>query len=123
MKAYSSLYPKSKNDRNTEAEADDSDAKDKNSEFKDGPKGDIEMWKAVEKAMQDDTLNTLRYSNEGMPAAPMKQAKKKNKEKEKEPVKKNPPKMTYNGAEPANRRERRALERERAEESDGGFFE
>ena len=120
MKPYSSLYPKSKskkNDDSDEADDDEEDGKNKNEEI-DGPKGDVEMWKAVEQAMEQGTLDKLRYSKDAVPAAPPKKSKKpKVKENKKEKVDgKSLTVQHTNGTKYYNTREE-------DEDSDGGFFE
>ncbi|CBX91735.1 hypothetical protein IAQ61_011031 [Plenodomus lingam] len=119
MKPYSSMYPKSKKDKPAGASDDDSDAQGKSSKEVDGPKGDLDMWRKVEVATEEGTLDALRNSKEGIPAAPKKEQTKK-------PFVK--PKAT--GANlrvvGGNRRERRAQVAQQQEEendSDGGFFE
>jgi hypothetical protein len=113
MKPYSSLYPKSKTRKTDDSEdAEDTGEDAKNSAEIDGPKGDVEMWKAVEKAMEEGTLNELRYSKETVPAEPPKKAKKPK-------VKENKSKA---GKEITSGKDA-YLAREAAEESDGGFFE
>ncbi|OAK99203.1 hypothetical protein IQ06DRAFT_16310 [Phaeosphaeriaceae sp. SRC1lsM3a] len=107
MKPYSSLYPKSKKPKAEDSEeAEDTGEDSKNSAEQDGPKGDVEMWKAVEQAMEDGTLEKLRYSKHALPAEPPKKSKKpKVKENKKEVEKK-----THAAAE-------------EDEDSDNGFFE
>jgi hypothetical protein len=120
MKAYSSLYPKSKKGKSDEAEDEHEDSKDNSSDQTDGPKGDIEMWRAVEKAMEEGVpaLKALRYRKDDMPAAPTK------KDHKKEPVKSKAPKESFKVVEGKNRRERRAhMVQQEDEDSDGGFFE
>ncbi len=125
MKPYSSLYPKSKKTKATET--DDSDeAKGKSDEI-DGPKGDVMVWKMVEQAMEEGTLEALRNSKsrEEIPGAPPKKSKTATaKTKASKEVQ---PKKTYAPQEiPKNRREARAAAREAEaedEDSDGGFFE
>lgn len=60
LKAYVSLYPKQ------QKEAGDTPMPP------DGPKGDTDMWKIVEKAMEEHTLEELRESKDGVtiPGAP-----------------------------------------------------
>jgi hypothetical protein len=112
MKPYSSLYPKSKNRKADDSEdAEDTGEDAKNSAEVDGPKGDVEMWKAVEKAMEEGTLNELRYSKESVPAEPPKKTKKPKVKAKKEIAGKD---MSGKDAYAA---------REATEESDGGFFE
>lgn len=78
MKPYSSLYPKSKNRKNDGSEGAEDGEEDGNnkSDEIDGPKGDVDMWKAVERAMEEGTLEQLRYSKEAVPAEPPKKSKK-----------------------------------------------
>ncbi|KAH7392100.1 hypothetical protein DE146DRAFT_130877 [Phaeosphaeria sp. MPI-PUGE-AT-0046c] len=108
MKPYSSLYPKSKNRKPEDSEdAEDTGEDSKNNTEQDGPKGDVDMWKAVEQAMEEGTLEKLRYSKHALPAEPPKKSKKpKAKEDKKEKVEK----KTYAAAE-------------EDEDSDNGFFE
>lgn len=119
MKPYSSLYPKSKKG----GKAEDDDAGNKPEEI-DGPKGDVMVWKMVEQALEEGTLEQLRNSKsrEEIPGAPPKKSKTS---KKKETQKEAPPKKTYAPLEvPKNRREARAAAREAEDEdSDGGFFE
>lgn len=127
MKPYSSLYPKTNN-----AQADDSKAK---SSEVDGPKGDVEIWKAVERAMEDGSLETLRNSKsrEDVPGIAPKPSKTKAKAKAKQeaPAKPVQPKeYKVPGPAPKNRREARAaarlqakMQQEDENDSDGGFFE
>lgn len=123
MKPYSSLYPTSKKPKAAEThESDETKAKP---EEVDGPKGDVLVWKMVEVAMEEGTLETLRNSKsrEEIPGAPP----KKSKSAKTKTAKEAPPKKTYAPLEvPKNRREARAAAREadaEDEDSDGGFFE
>lgn len=98
LKAYVSLYPKQQKEG---AKASDAAASTE------GPKGDVEMWKMVEKAMEEQSLEQLRESREGVsiPGAAesnkarntKKDAKKDFKEKEKR--EKNEQKARPNGAD------------------------
>lgn len=108
MKPYSSLYPKSKKGKTDDSEdAEDTGEDSKNSADQDGPKGDVEMWRAVEQAMEDGTLEKLRYSKDSLPAEPPKKTKKpKIKEAKKDKMEK----------------KSHAIEQEE-EDSDNGFFE
>ncbi|OAG06395.1 uncharacterized protein CC84DRAFT_1090763 [Paraphaeosphaeria sporulosa] len=82
LKAYVSLYPKQQKEDSKSGDA---------APPTDGPKGDVNMWKTVEKAMGEQTLEELRESREGViiPGAPenskaknlKKDAKKDTKEK------------------------------------------
>lgn len=123
MKPYSSLYPKSKKPNSKNKETDESDEANSKPEEIDGPKGDIMVWKMVEQAMEEGTLEKLRNSKsrEEIPGAPPKKSKSAKMKASKEA----PPKKTYAPLEvPKNRREARAAAREAEEEdSDGGFFE
>lgn len=126
MKPYASLYPKSKKEKEGESdESGDGDAGEKSNREVDGPKGDLTMWKTVEKAMAEGTLDALRNSKEGMPSFAPKEKEKKTKMSE-QAAKNKEKKMQERLAAAKNRRERRALEtqaQEEAEESDGSFFE
>lgn len=128
MKPYSSLYPTSKKSSSKNGGknggSDDSDEAKSKPEEVDGPKGDVTVWKMVEQAMEEGTLETLRNSRsrEEIPGAP---PKKSTSAKTKAKTAKDaPPKKTYAPlVVPANRREARAAAREADEDSDGGFFE
>jgi hypothetical protein len=63
LKAYVSLYPKQQKEDGKPGDS---------SPPTDGPKGDVNMWKTVEKAMEEQTLEELRESREGVivPGAP-----------------------------------------------------
>lgn len=117
MKPYAAMYPKSKKERSDD---EDSGTQATSRGEVDGPKGDVEMWRAVEAATEEGTLDALRYSKQGLPAAPKKIQSKT-------PFVK--PKATganLKAIEGRNRRERRAHGaqlQEAAEDSDGGFFE
>ncbi|KAJ4361934.1 18S rRNA maturation protein [Neocucurbitaria cava] len=122
MKPYPSLYPKSKKGKSAEADDEDDGANDKGNREVDGPKGDAEMWRAIEKAMAEGTLNALRYSKDGMPAAPATKELKK--------FVKKPAMKREEAPEGMNRRERRKAGLAKAQaaqdedqDSDGGFFE
>ncbi|KAF1829928.1 hypothetical protein BDW02DRAFT_573506 [Decorospora gaudefroyi] len=123
LKPYASLYPKSRKDRTDESDqGDEEDTSESAIREVDGPKGDVDMWKTVEEAMAQGTLQALRDRKDDMPAAVPKK-EKKNKEGV---VKSRESKIYDKLAEAKNRRERRALgvqAQEEAEESDGGFFE
>ena len=124
LKNYASLYPKSKKEKSSE-ESEEEDAEDKSNREVDGPKGDVEMWRTVEEAMANGTLDALRNSKEAMPTTPAPVPKKQEKKKE-HAVKSKNTKAEEKLAQAKNRRERRALvaqAQEEAEESDGGFFE
>jgi hypothetical protein len=124
MKPYSSLYPKTKTpkpDESADAEDDSEDSKNNNNNNNneiDGPKGNIEMWKAIEQAMEDRTLERLRHSKDALPAEPPKKIKKpKVVEKKKKPVDKTKTsQVSISGT-------KRYGAQEEEEDSDGGFFE
>ncbi|KAJ4324606.1 hypothetical protein N0V94_001176 [Neodidymelliopsis sp. IMI 364377] len=128
MKPYSSLYPTTKKPKNKskDSESEDTDAKNKADENIDGPKGDVMVWKMVEQAMGEGTLETLRNSKsrEEIPGAPPKKGQS-TKAKGAKVTKEAQPKKTYAPlVVPNNRREARAAAREAEDEdSDGGFFE
>ncbi|KAH6010377.1 rRNA-processing protein EFG1 [Parastagonospora nodorum] len=117
MKPYSSLYPKSKNKKSSDSEeAEDTGEDSKNSAEVDGPKGDVNMWKAIEEAMQDGTLEKLRYSKDAVPAEPPKKSKKpKAKDSKKE---KSVSKTSHDASASHN-----YAVQDQDEDSDGGFFE
>ncbi|KAF3008487.1 18S rRNA maturation protein [Curvularia kusanoi] len=122
MKPYSSLYPKSKKPSNKS----DDDEAGKPEEI-DGPKGDVMVWRLVEQALEEGTLEQLRNSKsrEEIPGAPPKKKTSTKTKSTKDAQAK--PKKTYAPLEvPKNRREARAAAREAEaedEDSDGGFFE
>ncbi|EMD90304.1 hypothetical protein COCC4DRAFT_187335 [Bipolaris maydis ATCC 48331] len=124
MKPYASLYPKSKKDKADSDESGEGDSDDKSNREVDGPKGDVAIWKTVEEAMAEGTLDALRNRKEDLPApAPTKEKKNK---KPDQGIKSKEKKIAEKLAAAKNRRERRALgvqAQEEAEESDGGFFE
>ncbi|KAG9190884.1 hypothetical protein G6011_08972 [Alternaria panax] len=127
LKPYASLYPKSKKDKASDSDdAMGEDADDKANRGVDGPKGDLDMWRAVEEAMAKGTLDALRNRKEDTPAAVPKKEKKKEQSQPQRAVKFKEKKVEEKLAVAKNRRERRALgvqAQEEAEESDGGFFE
>jgi hypothetical protein len=114
MKPYSSLYPKSKNKKTDDSEdAEDASEDNKNTGEIDGPKGDVEMWRAVELAMEKGTLNNLRYSKDAIPAEPPKKSKKSKVKEVKEKAE---------GKSNAAQRNTYAAQDD-DEDSDGGFFD
>ncbi|KAH7082223.1 hypothetical protein FB567DRAFT_562055 [Paraphoma chrysanthemicola] len=120
MKPYSSLYPKSKSKKNDDSEGADEEEDDRNkSDEIDGPKGDVEMWKAVETAMEEGTLEKLRYSKDAVPGAPTQKSKK--------PKAKEGKKDTLDGkSKPGQQKSigsNMYAAQEEDDESDGGFFE
>lgn len=119
MKPYSSLYPKSKNKKSSDSEEAEDTGEDsqKNAEV-DGPKGDVDMWKAIEQAMEDGTLEKLRYSKDAVPAEPPKKSKKpKVKENKKERLDNKPSNASHKTAAS------KGYAAQEDEDSDGGFFE
>jgi hypothetical protein len=128
LKPYASLYPKSKKSKASDSDdANEEDVDDKANRDVDGPKGDLDMWKSVEVAMAEGTLDALRNRKEDMPAlVPKKEKKTKEQLQPQRAVKFKEKKVEEKLAAAKNRRERRALgvqAQEEAEESDGGFFE
>jgi hypothetical protein len=129
LKPYASLYPKSKKGKASDSDdAMEEDTDDKANREVDGPKGDLDMWRAVEAAMEEGTLDTLRNRKDDMPAPVPRKEKKKNKEKgqSQQAATIKEKKVEEKLAAAKNRRERRALgvqAQEEADESDGGFFE
>jgi hypothetical protein len=125
MKPYASLYPKSRKEKAADSdESGEGGSGDKSNREVDGPKGDLAMWKTVEEAMAEGTLDALRNRKEGLPA-PAPTGEKKSKKVD-QAIKSKEKKIAEKLAAAKNRRERRALglqAQEEAEESDGGFFE
>lgn len=120
MKPYSSLYPKSKNRKPDDSEdAEDTGEDSKNSAEVDGPKGDVEMWRAVERAMEEGTPDKLRYSKDAIPAEPPKKSKKP---KIKD-VKKGKMEGKTSAAQGKATGSKTYAVQDEGEESDGGFFE
>lgn len=77
LKPYASLYPKSKKSKASDSDdANEEDVDDKANRDVDGPKGDLDMWKSVEVAMAEGTLDALRNRKEDMPALVPKKEKK-----------------------------------------------
>jgi hypothetical protein len=111
-KVYPSLYPRIKQSKNkAETSTDDDEGSNQQVEEADGPKGDIETWKAIERAMVEGGLDEIRNSQGHLPALKPKVVKKRTKtlKAKKEPV------VQENTDLPPVREE--------AYESDGGFFE
>jgi hypothetical protein len=68
LKPYVSLFPSPKKDKGASAKSLDETTNTGNNVIgaTDGPKGNIEIWNAVEKAMEDGTLEALRNSRDGI---------------------------------------------------------
>jgi hypothetical protein len=66
LRPYVSLYPKKESSEPAESSADAPSGQKKASESADGPKGDVDVWKAIEEAMEAGTLDRLRNSKEGV---------------------------------------------------------
>ncbi|KAF2477012.1 uncharacterized protein BDR25DRAFT_339082 [Lindgomyces ingoldianus] len=122
MKPYSSLYPKSKreNSKSEELAGEEEAGVHRSEDVEQGPKGDVQMWKAIERAMEEGTLDVLRNSKAGLPVI---EPKEDNRSKQKE-ARKYKKKNTQAGIM------QRMLEDtnvevvdEKDDESDGGFFE
>ncbi|KAF2712938.1 hypothetical protein K504DRAFT_487483 [Pleomassaria siparia CBS 279.74] len=116
-KVYPSLYPSAKqNKKKTEASTDEDETSNQQGEEQlDGPKGDVEMWKAIERAMEKGGLDEIRNSEGHLPALKPKDDTRKKKTKEVKVKVKKVRKVQENTDLPPIREE--------AEESDGGFFE
>lgn len=122
MKPYSSLYPKSKKvspEDRQDGDQEDAETKGANNDRDTEPKGDVSMWRTVEKAMEEGTLDALRYRKDDMPAPPVRKDKEKKRTKDTEP--KERPRVIQG----KNRRERRAnmAQQDDEDDSEGGFFE
>ncbi|KAL5116856.1 18S rRNA maturation protein [Pleosporales sp. CAS-2024a] len=122
MKPYSSLYPKSKNKKSSDSEDAGGKASDdaKNHAEMDGPKGDVDMWRTVEQAMEHGTLEKLRYSKDALPAEPPKKSKKPPTNKDGKQDRAEGKKSDHVHAKAGG--SKNGVEEE-DEESDGGFFE
>ncbi|ORY12534.1 hypothetical protein BCR34DRAFT_673360 [Clohesyomyces aquaticus] len=130
MKAYSSLYPKSKREeKQSQERTDEEEPQAQHPEDVDGPKGDPEMWRTVEQAMQEGTLDALRNSKAGLPVFQPKedyQSKQRREKKDKQRVKDARKKKmeSLEGAPQHKLHETRTgATNEDGDESDGGFFE
>ncbi|KAF2875501.1 hypothetical protein BDV95DRAFT_484865 [Massariosphaeria phaeospora] len=121
LKPYSSLYPKTSQgaSKSDEPTNDDELSNQQSGDQVDGPKGDPEMWKAVEQAMIEGTLRQLRDSKPGAVTRRLedkvseeKKQKKKDKRKPQSGTMQQMLKDTKASAVP-----------DEGDESDGGFFE
>ncbi|KAF2680368.1 hypothetical protein K458DRAFT_373644 [Lentithecium fluviatile CBS 122367] len=112
LRPYVSLFPKAKKDQSTPAEStEESSTRDRpGAEAVDGPRGDVEMWKAVEDAMEAGTLEKLRNSKEGVTIPGPKEAVSKSAQGKKATLVQCGPRE-------------QAAPKEEDEDSDGGFFE
>jgi hypothetical protein len=118
MKVYSSLYPKSKNTKSDQHDEEGEKAGSDKIDEVDGPKGNMDMWRAVERAMEDDTLNALRNSKDAIPAQPPKKSKAT---KDKEAQKRKTIQKRANATDESLSKDRPSQDGE--DESDDGFFE
>lgn len=85
----------------------------------DGPKGNLDMWRAVEKAMEDGKLEALRNSKDGVTVLRGKDsARQGNRRQEREDRKKGKSKDAASSA-----RKEDENDHEGEDDSDGGFFE
>lgn len=107
LKTYVSLYPKQQKDGDKSSDA---------ASLVEGPKGDVNMWKRVEKAMEDDTLEELRESKEGVtiPGAPTRTQSKT--------AKKGDTKDKQDHTKQKKTEDRRVAAEDEDEDSDEGFF-
>jgi hypothetical protein len=114
MKPYSALYPRTKQEKKGSDE--DTEMQDAEGSKTQAAKGDPEMWAAVERAMEEGTLDALRNSDENVSSWREKikttvLAKGKTKDKKKADAKK------------ASDLTKAQQTQEDGNESDGGFFE
>lgn len=109
LKPYVSLFPKVKKGDDTLGEVDKSGA-----DNIDGPKGNPEMWKAVESAMQEGTLEALRESKDGVTIPGPKPAVLDNKKMTK-------PMQGHGKGQEVRKDAHKTLDED--EDSDIGFFE
>ncbi|KAF2788768.1 hypothetical protein K505DRAFT_314276 [Melanomma pulvis-pyrius CBS 109.77] len=114
-KTYPSLYPSAKQSKKkAENDTDEDETPNQQADEQvDGPKGDVEIWKAIERAMEEGGLDEIRNSEGHLPALKPKEASRK-KQTKKQKVKKKAEVQENTDFPPI---------REEAEESDGGFFE
>lgn len=112
LKPYVSLYPRQKTEQSTSTDPPaNGKTNQQSAEPIDGPKGNIEIWRAVEQAMEDGTLETLRESKEGVTIPGPKDEIWKGRI-----TKKDHKKLQIKDT-------KAAAPKEEVEESDGGFFE
>lgn len=115
-KPYASLYPRTKQEDSKSRKPLDGQEEDDLSGDADVTrgKGDPEMWMAVERAMEEGTLDELRNSESSLPVQQMKGNIRKQAE-----MAKAQKKAQKEQRDKKKTKERRAEE----EDSDGGFFE
>ncbi|KAF2261696.1 hypothetical protein CC78DRAFT_535421 [Lojkania enalia] len=118
LKPYSSLYPKSKREtRNSEELGGEEISNPKAKGDTGSPKGDYEIWKAIERAMEEGTLDALRNSEASIAAVEPKC-------KWSVGTKKGGKKKTRSGVVQQMAKDIKATaSRKEDDESDGGFFE
>lgn len=119
LKPYVSIFPNAKKNKNASTEEDAASVENGSGS---GPRGNVEMWKAVEKAMEDRTLEALRNSREGVTIPGPKKAKGDKTKKDGRHEEKQEKKQKQESKSAAWQGNGAAGEEE-DEDSDGGFFE
>jgi hypothetical protein len=122
MKPYSSLYPRLKREEGvTEEPADGEQSSLKREGQVEGPKGDTDMWKTVERAMKEGTLDALRNSST---TTVSERAKDDDRSAEKKQQKQNEKKTPrFNSTPKALKDSTIPVRQYDDNDSDGGFFE
>jgi hypothetical protein len=115
MKPYCSMYPRSKQDKADSG--DNTDAQESEGQQKEAKAhADPEMWAAVERAMEEGTLDELRNRDEGVASRRAKLDETTKQKQETKDKKRSRPK-------PTAERTRAAAAKNDGDDSDGGFFE
>ncbi|KAF2114468.1 hypothetical protein BDV96DRAFT_494582 [Lophiotrema nucula] len=121
MKPYSSLYPKAKREESKSEEVQGEEASNlKNMGQDTGPKGDQAMWRTVEQAMKEGTLDALRNSNPSRAERGRQDDDDRLAQKKTRKDKKKPP---IGVMQKMSKETKAAAAQEEDDESDGGFFE
>lgn len=116
MKPYSALYPRSTKQEKGELEENTEEPETGVQKKLAKAKGDPEMWAAVERAMEEGTLDVLRNSEESAPVVRRTRDEDVKKDKKKD-------KKKFKAKEPAPGDLPPVRRYADGEESDGGFFE
>ncbi|KAF2738735.1 hypothetical protein EJ04DRAFT_532180 [Polyplosphaeria fusca] len=126
LKPYVSLFPKEKQEASKSQAPDDEEEGEvrtqKAGQLVSRPKGNLEIWKAVEEAMEEETLDALRDSKPGAPPPSRKDDDTRSAEKKRKKDKKKP--QSGSGIMRQMLKDTKAAATQEAEDdSDGGFFE
>ncbi|KAF2183162.1 hypothetical protein K469DRAFT_584364 [Zopfia rhizophila CBS 207.26] len=122
MKPYSSLYPRAKREQSKSEEPAEEDelSGQHREEQSQGHKGDPEVWRAVERAMEEGTLDALRNSRVAVRAPEPKDDSRTKQKKSKGDKKKIEPGIMQQMLKDTKAA---AAVVDEEDESDGGFFE